>query len=170
MLAGVGANLGFVAFLLPVGSRLLENQLVVLLWGVLVFVVPGVLASATMLWRRTAPKWLMLAGLALLFLYANPVPLMVGLYSYPAHFRERKPLVGWFALGCLGVAVNISPTVLTFVMSATLFLVVPTIAGLWIGTRRQLIDRLQERAERLEREQHMMAEQAISAERTPIAG
>src|SRR5699024_5740819 len=36
-------------------------------------------------------------------------------------------------------------------------------------TRRQLIDRLHERAERLEREQHLMAEQAITAERTRIA-
>ncbi|WP_017581122.1 sensor histidine kinase [Nocardiopsis valliformis] len=169
MLAGLGANLGSITFLFPVESRLLENQWIILLWGFLVFVVPGVLASATMLWRRTAPKWLMLTGLALLFLYGNPVPLMVGLYSYPAHFSERKPLVGWFALGCLGVAVPFSPTVFAFVMSAILFLVVPTIAGLWIGTRRQLIDRLQERAERLEREQHMMAEQAIGAERTRIA-
>ncbi|WP_017588665.1 histidine kinase [Nocardiopsis ganjiahuensis] len=169
MLAGAGAALGFTAFLLPLGSDLLANQLVVLGWGFLIFVVPGVLASATMLWRRTEPKWLMLAGLVLLFLYGNPVPLMVGLYSYPAHFSERRPLVGWFALGCLGVAVTLSPTVFAFVMSAILFLVVPTIAGLWIGTRRQLIDRLQERAERLEREQHMMAEQAISAERTRIA-
>ena len=169
MLAGLGANLGFIAFLFPVESRLLENQWFILLWGFTVFVVPGVLASATMLWRRTAPKWLMLTGLVLLFLYGNPVPLMVGLYSYPAHFSERKPLVGWFALGCLGVAVPLSPTVFTFVMSVILFLVVPTIAGLWIGTRRQLIDRLHERAERLEREQHMMAEQAIGAERTRIA-
>uniref|UniRef100_UPI000ABA6EF9 sensor histidine kinase n=1 Tax=Nocardiopsis listeri TaxID=53440 RepID=UPI000ABA6EF9 len=44
-----------------------------------------------------------------------------------------------------------------------------TIAGLWIGTRRELVERLRERAERLEREQHMMAEQAITAERTRIA-
>lgn len=169
MLAGVGANLGFITFLLPLGSGLVTNQWLIVGWAFLIFVVPGVLASATMLWRRTAPKWLMLAGLLLLFLYGNPVPLMVGLYSYPAHFSERRPLVGWFALGCLGVAINLSGTVMAFIMSTTLFVVVPTIAGLWIGTRRQLIDRLQERAERLEREQHMMADQAITAERTRIA-
>lgn len=169
MLVGVGGNLGLLTFLLPLGTGLISNQWMILGWGVLVFVLPGLLASATMLWRRTAPKWLMLVGLALLFLYGNPVPLMVGLYSYPAHFSERRPLTAWFLLGLLGVAINLGQSVLGFVMSAILVLVVPTIAGLWIGTRRQLIDRLHERAERLEREQHMMAEQAIGAERTRIA-
>lgn len=169
MVVGVGGNLGLITFLLPLGSGLISNQWVVLGWGVLVFVLPGLLASATMLWRRTAPKWLMLVGLALLFLYGNPVPLMVGLYSYPAHFSERRPLTVFFLLGLLGTAVNLGQSVLGFLMSAILVLVVPTIAGLWIGTRRQLIDRLHERAERLEREQHMMAEQAIGAERTRIA-
>lgn len=169
MVLGAGGNVGFTAVLFPTANGTVTGPWAVVGLIFLVFVVPGVVGSIAMLWRRSSPKWLMLTGLLLLLLYGNPVPMMVGLYSYPAHFSERRPLVGWFALSCLCVAVNLSPTVILFVMSTTLFLVVPTIAGLWIGTRRQLIDRLQERAERLEREQHMMAEQAIGAERTRIA-
>ncbi len=141
----------------------------ILALGTLLFVVPGTLASVTMLWRRSRPAWLMTAGLIMLVVYANPVPMMVGLYTYPAHFSDRKRLVTWFVLSLLVTMSLYAGTPFAFVVLSVLYLVVPVIAGLWIGTRRQLIDRLQERAERLEREQHMMAEQAIGAERTRIA-
>ncbi|MEU2971505.1 sensor histidine kinase [Nocardiopsis alba] len=133
------------------------------------FVIPGTLASATMLWRRTSPRWLLIAGAILMIGYGDPIPLMVGLYSYPAFFSDRKVLTGWFALGVLSTALVYNASVTGFVMAVIVFLLVPVFAGLWIGTRRELIERLEERAERLEREQHMMAEQAISSERTRIA-
>ncbi|MEU3306458.1 sensor histidine kinase, partial [Nocardiopsis sp. NPDC006832] len=161
MLAGVGGGLGVLSALFGVYGRFMDSlpsMWWTLLGGVLAFVVPGVLASLTMLWRRSAPRWLLLTGLLMLALYGNPIPLMVGLYSYPAHFNDRKVLTGWFALGCLAVASVFNSAVISFVMTATFILVLPTIAGLWIGTRRELVERLRERAERLEREQHMMAE------------
>lgn len=169
MLAGVSGELGLLSVLFGAALGLLSNTLVVLAALFLLFVVPGVLGSVAMLWRRSAPKWLMAAGLLLLLLYGNPIPLMVGLYSYPAHFSDRKPLTGWFVLSLLANAVLYHHTPVSFVVLSVFYLIVPVMAGLWIGTRRQLIDRLQERAERLEREQHMMAEQAIGAERTRIA-
>ncbi|MGW8436850.1 sensor histidine kinase [Nocardiopsis sp. NPDC055879] len=172
MLAGVGGGLGVLSALFGVYGRFMDSlpsMWWILLGGFLAFVAPAILASLTMLWRRSAPRWLLLAGLSLLVLYGNPIPLMVGLYSYPVYFSDRKVLTGWFALGCLAVASVFNSAVISFVMTATFILVLPTIAGLWIGTRRELVERLRERAERLEREQHMMAEQAITAERTRIA-
>ncbi len=170
MLVGISGGLGRLS--VPLGAlfpALSEWVAWILVLGVLCFVVPGVLASVTMLWRRSRPQWLLLAGLLMLLLYGNPVPLMVGLYSYPAFFDDRKVLAGWFALGCLVHASVFNSMMSQFLMTGIVALVLPTVAGLWIGTRRQLIDRLKERAERLEREQHMMAEQAITAERTRIA-
>ena len=172
MLAGVGGGLGALSALFGVYGALMDSlpgMWWVLLSTFLVFGLPTILASVAMLWRRSAPKWLLLTGLLLLVLYGNPFPLMVGLYSYPAYFSDRKILTGWFALGCLAVASVFNTAVLAFVMTAMTILVLPTIAGLWIGTRRELIERLRERAERLEREQHLRAERAITAERTRIA-
>jgi signal transduction histidine kinase len=45
----------------------------------------------------------------------------------------------------------------------------PVLLGLYMGTRKQLIASLQERAARLEREQHLLAERARAEERTRIA-
>ncbi|MBR8742912.1 sensor histidine kinase [Nocardiopsis sp. MG754419] len=170
MVAGTsGGVLGLLSGPVEVITELLAPWAWMLVVGLLIYFVPGLLASATMLWRRSAPRWLLLAGLLMLVLYGNPIPLMVGLYSYPAYFSDRRTLTGWFALACLANALIFNVAVISFVMTAIPFLVVPTIAGLWIGTRRELIVRLKERAERLEREQHMMADQAIAAERTRIA-
>ncbi|WP_328808638.1 sensor histidine kinase [Nonomuraea montanisoli] len=47
--------------------------------------------------------------------------------------------------------------------------VLPLVAGLWVGARRQVLAGLRERAERLEREQAARAEQARAQERTRIA-
>ncbi|MFI7642746.1 sensor histidine kinase [Nonomuraea sp. NPDC049400] len=47
--------------------------------------------------------------------------------------------------------------------------VLPLVAGLWVGARRQVLAALHERAARLEREQAARAEQARAQERTRIA-
>jgi signal transduction histidine kinase len=46
---------------------------------------------------------------------------------------------------------------------------VPVLGGLWIGTRRALIENLRGEAERLQREQHLDAERAKAQERARIA-
>ncbi|TMQ90810.1 sensor histidine kinase [Actinomadura soli] len=49
------------------------------------------------------------------------------------------------------------------------FIAVPVLLGLYMGARKQLVVSLQERASRLEREQHLLAERARGEERTRIA-
>ncbi|GHG31546.1 MULTISPECIES: sensor histidine kinase [Amycolatopsis] len=46
----------------------------------------------------------------------------------------------------------------------------PALASLYFQTRRQLLQSLRDRAERAEREQHLLAEQARAAERRRLAG
>ncbi|MFE1168217.1 sensor histidine kinase [Nocardiopsis sp. NPDC058789] len=169
MLAGTTTGPGLLTTPFAAGISLITGPGTAVAVGFLAYALPGTLASVTMLWRRSRPTWLMVAGLLMLLLYGNPIPLMVGVYSYPAHFSDRRPLSMWFTLSLLALGVLYYSSPVSYVILAVFYLVVPVIAGLWIGTRRQLIDRLHERAERLEREQHMMAEQAIGAERTRIA-
>ena len=169
MLVGTATGLGW--FSTPYGLLLEavfgQVSALMLIFGA--YVAPGVLAAMTMLWRRSRPRWLLGAGVLMLLLYGNPFPLMVGLYSYPVFFDDRRALTGWFILGFLAHVAVYNGAVFQYVSTGIITLVMPTVVGLWIGTRRQLIDRLKERAERLEHEQHMMAEQAITAERTRIA-
>ncbi len=140
-----------------------------LIMGMLLFVAPAVWAAAAVFLRRIRPQWLLVTGFALLLLYGNFVPAAIALYSYALYFGNRRLLVGWFALYGLAMVTAYQANFVGQVFLIGILLVIPMTFGLWVGTRRQLIDRLQERAARLEREQHMMAEQAITAERTRIA-
>jgi signal transduction histidine kinase len=54
-------------------------------------------------------------------------------------------------------------------LMTSVLVVLPVLAGAYVGTRRQLIASLQERAERVEREQEMRMRDARRAERTRIA-
>ncbi|MBE3001071.1 sensor histidine kinase [Nocardiopsis sp. HNM0947] len=138
--------------------------------GMALYALPGVVALGLMLVRRSRPNLLLGASSLLLLLAGNFFPAGLALYSYAGHFMNRRFLAAWFGLNTLALLVAYwgyppGTTVVFWVM----FLVVPTLLGLWVGTRRQLVERLQERAARLEREQHLMAEQAITGERTRIA-
>lgn len=125
--------------------------------------------GVVVLMRRSRPHWLLVTAFVVLLAFGNFVPATIALYSYAVYHSDRRLLVGWFLLYTLamGVTYRFSAEELVFLIG--MLLVVPMTLGLWVGTRRQLIDRLHERAARLEREQHMMAEQAITAERTRIA-
>ncbi|MEV2277354.1 histidine kinase [Nocardiopsis sp. NPDC049922] len=135
----------------------------------LIVLVPSGLVFLAILFRRSRPHWLLALALVLLLVFGNLLPAAFALYSYAVHFSDRRLLSGWFALQALAMYAGMDLYVLAYVVNLGFFLVVPTTVGLWVGTRRQLIERLQERAERLEREQHLMAEHAITAERTRIA-
>lgn len=138
--------------------------------GMMLYVLPGIAVLALMFVRRSRPQLLLGASGLLLLLAGNFFPAGIALYSYAGHFTGRRLLAGWFGLHTLALAAAYWSYPLGTVMSFWgMFLVVPTLLGLWVGTRRQLVERLQERATRLEREQHLMAEQAINAERTRIA-
>ncbi|OLT29933.1 histidine kinase [Nocardiopsis sp. CNR-923] len=138
--------------------------------GVLLLCVfPAAFVSLAVLFRRSRPHLLLALALVLLLLFGNVLPAAFALYSYAVHFDDRRLLSGWFALTALAMYVGFGVGPRSYVFSAGFFLVAPTTFGLWVGTRRQLIGRLRERAERLEREKHLMAEHAITAERTRIA-
>ncbi|WP_047869895.1 sensor histidine kinase [Nocardiopsis sp. RV163] len=145
------------------------NLALALVAAVVIFVVPVLFAGATVLLRRSSPQWMLVTALVLLVCFANFVPAAIALYSYSVYHANRRLLVGWFALFCLAMVVAYDTNPITQIFLIGMLLVVPMVFGLWVGTRRQLIDRLHERAERLEREQHMMADKAITAERTRIA-
>ncbi|KOX10049.1 sensor histidine kinase [Nocardiopsis sp. NRRL B-16309] len=131
--------------------------------------VPTGMFCVTVLLRRSRPMWLLGLASVLLLAFGDLVPAAFALYSYAVHFDDRRLLAGWFALMTLAMSIGVDVSGIALFVNVAIFLVVPTTFGLWVGTRRQLVDRLHERAERLEREQHLMAEQAIGAERTRIA-
>ncbi|GAB2502343.1 sensor histidine kinase [Nocardiopsis aegyptia] len=131
--------------------------------------VPTAMFCVTVLLRRSRPMWLLGLASVLLLAFGDLIPAAFALYSYAVHFNDRRLLAGWFALMTLAMGLGLDVSGITLFVNVSMFLVVPMTIGLWVGTRRQLVDRLHERAERLEREQHLMAERAIGAERTRIA-
>jgi signal transduction histidine kinase len=168
MLLQIAPSLGFVQRVLgDLPGR--STPLVTLLVVVFTVLVPTGLLWACVLLRRSRPGWLFSLAFVLLLLFGNLVPAGFALYSHAAHSTDRRLLTGWFALLSLALGVGMQVNGLAFFVNVVIFFVVPMTFGLWVGTRRQLVDRLHERAERLEREQHLMAEQAIGAERTRIA-
>ncbi|MFL1378594.1 MULTISPECIES: sensor histidine kinase [unclassified Nocardiopsis] len=145
------------------------NAFAAVLAGFVVYAAPALWAAAVVLLRRTDPRWLLVTALALLLLFGNFVPAAIALYSYAVYHSDRRVLAAWLVAQSLGMVAAYQASFLGHFFLIIGFLVMPTVMGLWVGTRRQLIDRLHERAERLEREQHLLADQAITAERTRIA-
>ncbi|MFC3995938.1 sensor histidine kinase [Nocardiopsis sediminis] len=135
--------------------------------------------SLATLLRRSRPAILLAVAAVLVFIFGNGFPIALALYSYASWFiHRRRSLAIWTAVMVLGVIWNDvyanvfnggEDLIGSALFVTTLVVVLPLTAGLWVGTRRQLIDNLHERAERLEREQHLLAEQAINGERTRIA-
>ena len=155
-------------------SLLLETMLAVtpllaFFVGIATTIVPALLAAGFTLLRRTRPQWLLGLSFLLLAGFGNIFPAVVALYSYAVYSTNRRLVTAWGVMMALAIALAYPSHVATQLFLDVVFLVTPLLFGLWVGTRRQLIDRLQERAERLEREQHLKAEQATTAERTRIA-
>ncbi|MFH8515229.1 sensor histidine kinase [Streptomyces gelaticus] len=99
------------------------------------------------------------------------VPLAAPLAVYSALVYAGRMRTTWVLTGAL-VAVAARPWHLSFgTMASGLVLIgVPALLGLYVAARRGLIAALTERAERAEREQHLLAEQARAEERVRLAG
>jgi len=137
--------------------------------GLLYFVLPVLCAAAATLVRRTRPLWLTSVALVLLLGFANPVPAMVAVYSYASHSgRALYPLL-WGLSYAASMMVVYRTEGGGLAVTAVMALLSLLVLGFYVGTRSQLVDSLQERAERLERERHLLAERAVGAERTRIA-
>lgn len=162
----------------PVTDRIIQSQRMdaahLSLIAAIVIGVP-VLVAVAVLFRRTQP-WL-LNGLAILILilFGNPMPAMFATYSYAAWIPRRGRLAAWtgaivlaWIVTAFGWPISVADVIRTVVVLMALF-VVPLGFGLWVGTRRELIRSLHERAQRLEREQHLLASSAAAEERTRIA-
>ncbi|QVQ50398.1 sensor histidine kinase [Spiractinospora alimapuensis] len=142
---------------------------------VALFVVVPAIASVMTLFRRSRPWLLLTTAVLMLLLFGNPFPAAMGIYSYAAWFPRRDRLVAWtsamvlaWVIAAGGVPSSI-PEFLGGIVAVSTLIVLPLCFGLWIGTRRELIRSLHERAERLEREQHLLASSAAAEERTRIA-
>ena len=146
-------------------------------WGMAAFfsvfllVIPSAV-SILLLFRRRTTLPLLVVALALLVLLGNPVPAGFALYAHASWYADRKGLAAWaLTLSAAFVAAYLTGEggVLGAFFMLMLCFGLPLVLGLWTGTRRELVGNLRERAERLEREQHLLAERAIGSERTRIA-
>ncbi|NYD45242.1 signal transduction histidine kinase [Actinomadura luteofluorescens] len=99
---------------------------------------------------------------------------LIVLYSLAAYTASRRTVVVIALGGYVANLVFPAPTAATesFLAQSIFgiaFVGVPVLLGLYMGARKQLLVSLQERAARLEREQHLLAERARGEERTRIA-
>jgi signal transduction histidine kinase len=101
--------------------------------------------------------------------YATTLAAYGPLY-YRLHHRPSRR-TGWIALGVLTVIVarpwQASATIVTI---GVLRVAVGPLLALYFGARERLIQALRERAERAERERHLLAGQARAEERARLAG
>ncbi|PRX98586.1 sensor histidine kinase [Allonocardiopsis opalescens] len=129
--------------------------------------------SVAAYFRRSHPVVFFAVAMLAAVTTANVPAVMFALYTYPAWRPDRATLAVLTAVaGIAAVSVDawyVANTPAALVIRLVMFVLSPVLLGLWIGTRRQLVDNLRERAERLEREQHLQAERAIVSERTRIA-
>jgi signal transduction histidine kinase len=139
--------------------------------------------------RRRAPEALLgaLAVVALLQLVpqmlvpgliwapdVDPVWVVAPLASpyaiYAAVVHGRRPRLGWALIVAVTLlAIRPWEPHVTVVTLGLLMTVVPALLGLWAASRRRLLLALAERAERAERERHLLAEQARAEERARLA-
>lgn len=142
-----------------------------LLAGTSFLLLPALYSGAVLL-RRSRPAWLLSAGLVLFVVLGNVPAICFALYSYAAWFTDRRRLAAWTvatAAGMLVVHPLSEPTLIFSWLFWNGMVALAVTVGLWVGTRRELIANLRERAERLERERYLEAERASAAERTRIA-
>ncbi|MFC4908040.1 sensor histidine kinase [Actinomadura gamaensis] len=125
--------------------------------------------------RRRYPVHLALLALVVgTAVGGGPIAGGIMLYSLGAYAASRWTAIAIAATSYVLFLVVPSPNgdSGSFAASATfglLFTSFPVILGMYMGARKQLLASLQERAARLEREQHLLAERARAEERTRIA-
>lgn len=156
--------------------------------GAFAYVIAGVAAAcaASLVARRRFPATVALLACLATVAQGNITFLLVALYSLGAYsLRTWRMAVigaativmqfGWILLAPneqLVPAENPPPAVaLWFILPSVVVAttVAPLLLGLYIGTRRRMIRGLRERAAQLEREQHLLADRVVAAERARIA-
>ena len=101
-----------------------------------------------------------------------PGDLVFVLYAFAAYETgRRRQIAGWVLAGVAVVLATrwwANPDSES-VNNALFVTVFPPLLGAWIGARRRLVGALRDRAERAEREQRLLAEQARADERSKMA-
>jgi signal transduction histidine kinase len=150
-----------------------------------------VVIAGSLWWRRhaaAAVAWTAVAGSAAMLLMELLVPGMLlrpdsdvastvllvptapfAVYSVAAYATVRRR-VAWLPVAALAVlaAVPWQPSV-THIRQSLILIGLPALLGVYLAARRRLLRVLAERAERAEREQHLLAEHARAEERTRLA-
>ncbi|MFI0349559.1 sensor histidine kinase [Actinomadura sp. 9N407] len=135
----------------------------------------SVVLALALVVRRRHP-----VGLALFALVFSPptgaggIAALIMLYSLGAYAASRRTVIAIAVAGYVAFLIFPGPTatnepLIIQAISGIAFTAPPVLLGLYMGARKQLFASLQERAERLEREQHLLAERARGEERTRIA-
>ncbi|WP_432976505.1 sensor histidine kinase [Dactylosporangium sp. CA-233914] len=136
------------------------------------FAIPlGVLVGTAVWWRRRWPALVVLLGVVAWVSVAAFVAVLFAQYNLAERTRSWRPVAVSTVLTAIVVGVPIwgaGGADAAGPLSAGIC-AGPALLGLYIGTRRELIARVRERAERVEREQNQRILQARSEERAQIA-
>ena len=136
-----------------------------------VIAVTGAAGSLALLGRRRWPVPVAAVGAVAHVLSGNPGPLLAGLFTA----TERSPRRILPLLAAIGVAGFVGPEWLSgdvdggALLSAALLTAAVMASGVYLATRRELIESLQDRAASVEAERRLRDEQARGGERTRIA-
>ncbi|MEU4555081.1 signal transduction histidine kinase [Micromonospora violae] len=130
------------------------------------------LAVGLLTWRRRQAPTVLLAGaLTATALVSAQATVVLALYT----LAERTMAWPKVAVSVLVSVVLVGTPIWRYagadgaIPVTVAVCVAPAFLGLYVGTRRELVERIRERAERLEREQHQRVAQARSDERAQIA-
>ncbi|WP_246096273.1 sensor histidine kinase [Streptomyces botrytidirepellens] len=122
-------------------------------------------------WRRRLPVILLAGSLLANALVSAHMAVVVALYT----LAERTTAWPKVTVGTLASAVLVGIPIWRFagadgaIPISIAVCVAPALLGMYVGTRRELVERIRERAQRIEREQQHRVAQARSDERAQIA-
>jgi signal transduction histidine kinase len=128
------------------------------------------LIGAGTLLRRRWPVALVTAGIVGWMIAAAYPAVILGQYTLGAQVRSRRVVVAATIAVTAAVAVPFWQQGLDSILPLTVAIcLAPTLLGLWVASRRELLSNLRERTERAERAQQLAADRARAEERARIA-
>jgi signal transduction histidine kinase len=139
-------------------------------------VVALLVSASALIMRHRSPMVALAAvlGVALIVGWGPVVvlPVLFGLFTV-AEYSDRRKVIG-AAVVAAGVLIAIPPVhggeeSLSAILSRLVAVGLPVAAGLYVRARADYVSGLHDRAERLERERELLADQAVGEERVRIA-
>ncbi|RAY16449.1 sensor histidine kinase [Actinomadura craniellae] len=135
----------------------------------------SVLIGLILVARRRYPVAVATLSIAGGFVAGGFLSYFIALYSMGAYCATRRLVTGLAVAAYVAFIIQPGPGMgeggpfWGRLILGVAIIVPPVLLGLYMGTRKQLVASLQERAARLERERNLLAEQARIEERTRIA-